>query len=74
MENESSIAQSIRKQAAETLLRARKVPRGPYRNDLRQLGTELLRLHKRGLRANELAFDLATEAISAEGRENKTAA
>jgi hypothetical protein len=47
----------IREQAAETLLRARKLPQGPYRNDLRQLGRELLRLHKLGLRANVQVFD-----------------
>ena len=42
----------LREQAANTLLRARKLPRGPYKNDLRQLGVNLLWLYKKGLRAN----------------------
>jgi hypothetical protein len=41
----------IREQAADTLRRARKLPPGPYRNDLRQLGLELMKLHRLGLRA-----------------------
>jgi len=45
-------ASPIREQAANTLLRARKLPPGPYRNDLRQLGVGLLRLYKMGLVAN----------------------
>jgi hypothetical protein len=39
-------ASPVREQAANTLLRARRLPRGPYRNDLRQLGVGLLRLYK----------------------------
>ena len=42
----------LREQVADTLLRARKLPPGPYRNDLRQLGVNLLWLYKEGLRAN----------------------
>jgi hypothetical protein len=42
----------LREQVANTLLRARKLPPGPYRNDLRQLGVNLLRLYKEGVRAN----------------------
>jgi hypothetical protein len=56
----SNVAASpLRKQAANTLLRARKLPRGPYRNDLRQLGVGLLRLYKMGLRDRK-----ANEALS----------
>jgi len=47
-------ASPLRKQAANTLLRARKLPPGPYRNDLRQLGMGLLKLYKG---ASELTFE-----------------
>jgi hypothetical protein len=53
-------ASPLREQAANTLLRARKLPRGPYRNDLRQLGVGLLRLYKMGLRANVAMIENAT--------------
>jgi hypothetical protein len=43
---------SLRKEAAEVLSRARKLPSGPYKNDLRQLGWNLLRMHKLGIRGN----------------------
>jgi hypothetical protein len=36
----------LRRQIAETLRRARKLPPGPHRNDLRQLASGLLLLHK----------------------------
>jgi hypothetical protein len=49
----------IRAQAANTLLRARALPPGPYRNDLRQLGVSLLRLYKMGLQANVEVIDAA---------------
>lgn len=45
-------AAPLREQAANTLRRARKLPPGPYRNDLRQLGVGLLRLYKQGLKEN----------------------
>jgi|tagenome__1003787_1003787.scaffolds.fasta_scaffold17669137_2 hypothetical protein len=49
----SNVAASpLRQQAANTLLRARKLPPGPHRNDLRQLGVGLLSLYKKGFRAN----------------------
>jgi hypothetical protein len=52
MKTPSSIAESpLRKQAADTLRRARKMPKGPHRNDLRQLARGLLMLHKVGIRA-----------------------
>lgn len=38
----------IRRQATDALRRARKLPRGPERDDLRQLGLGLLWLEKRG--------------------------
>jgi hypothetical protein len=50
----------LREQAANTFLRARKLPKGPYRNDLRQLGVGLLRLYKMGLRANVAIIEKAT--------------
>ncbi|WP_369723828.1 hypothetical protein AB8Z38_07255 [Bradyrhizobium sp. LLZ17] len=40
----------LRKQAAMTFLRARKLPPGSYRDDLRQLAFGLFRMHKHGLR------------------------
>jgi hypothetical protein len=49
----------IREQAANTLRRARKLPPGPYRNDLRQLGLQLFKLYRQGLRANVTVFDKA---------------
>jgi hypothetical protein len=42
----------LRNQAANTFLRARKLPFGPHRNDLRQLAFALQRLHKMGIKAN----------------------
>jgi hypothetical protein len=48
-------ASPVREQAANTLLRARKLPPGPYRNDLRQLGVGLLELYKKRLRADQVA-------------------
>ncbi|MET4208204.1 hypothetical protein ABIB95_003016 [Bradyrhizobium sp. LA2.1] len=38
--------------AAQVLRRARKLPVGPARDDLRQLAQGLLRLHKTGVRAD----------------------
>jgi len=48
----SMAASPLREQAANTLLRARKLPKGPYRNDLRQLGVGLLRLYRMRLGEN----------------------
>ena len=45
-------ASPLREQAANTLRRARALPPGPYRNDLRQLAVGLLKLYKLGVRAN----------------------
>lgn len=39
-------------QAADVLQRARKLPVGAARNDLRQLARGLLKLHRAGIRAN----------------------
>jgi hypothetical protein len=39
-------ASPLRRQIAETLRRARELPRGPHRNDMRQLASGLLLLHK----------------------------
>jgi hypothetical protein len=40
-------------QAANALLRARRLPVGPSRNDLRQLAAGLLWLHRNGMQALE---------------------
>jgi hypothetical protein len=40
---------------------ARRLPPGPFRSDLRQLGVSLLRLYKSGLRANVEIIDKRTE-------------
>jgi hypothetical protein len=53
-------ASPIREQAANALLRARRLPPGPYRNDLRQLGVGLLKLYKKGLRANVQIIEKST--------------
>lgn len=53
----------MREQAADILLYARRLPRGQYRNDLRVLGRELLRLHKLGIRANVQVFDKGLTCI-----------
>jgi len=63
-EHANVVASPLREQTANTLRRARKLPRGPYRNDLRQLGVGLLQLYKIGLRANIRAIDKATESSS----------
>jgi hypothetical protein len=44
-------------QVKDVLQRARKLPAGPTRNDLRQLAQGLLKLHREGFRANvEILF------------------
>jgi hypothetical protein len=52
-------ATPLHEQAANTLRRARALPPGPYKNDLRQLGVGLLRLYKFGMRANVQIMDRA---------------
>jgi hypothetical protein len=59
----NAVASPLREQAANTLRRTRKLPRGPYRNDLSQLGVGLLQLYKIDLRAN-IAIDKAAESSS----------
>ena len=44
---------SLEKQAADALRRARRLPVGPSRNDLRQLAMGLLWLHRNGMQALE---------------------
>lgn len=46
-------------QAADVLRRARKLPAGPARNDLRELARGLLRLHRTGIRADVQIFEPA---------------
>ena len=48
MERELSV---LEKQAADALRRARRLPIGPARNDLRQLAMGLLWLHRNGMDA-----------------------
>ena len=50
----NTAASPLREQVAKTLLRARKLPSGPYKKDLRQLGMNLLRLYKLGPRSHEM--------------------
>ena len=42
----------LRRQAADTYLRARKMPPGSHRDDLRQLAVGLFRLHRLGIKAS----------------------
>ncbi len=44
-------ASPLRRQAVDTFRRARKLPPGSYRNDLRQLAFGLLRLQRVGVEA-----------------------
>jgi hypothetical protein len=44
-------ASPVRRQAVDTFRRARKLPPGSHRNDLRQLAFGLLRLHRVGVAA-----------------------
>jgi hypothetical protein len=57
---------SLEKQAADALRRARRLPVGPHRNDLRKLATGLLWLHRNGIeafegRSNAVAADLGEQ-------------
>jgi hypothetical protein len=51
----------LRRQAADAVRRARKLPVGPARNDLRQLAIGLRWLEKRGQRAAAEAFQIGSE-------------
>jgi len=57
---------SLERQAADALRRARRLPVGPSRNDLRQLGIGLLWLHRNGMEALERMRALATTTNSRE--------
>jgi hypothetical protein len=58
----------LRKQAAEALRRARKLPIGSDRNDLRQLAIGLLWLEKKGLQAKVMERATAASTFaSSEG-------
>ena len=66
MKNTSDLATSpLRRQAADALRRARKLPVGHDRNDLRQLAVGLLWLEKHGVKATvqdrETAIETAVE-------------
>jgi hypothetical protein len=58
-------------QAADALRRARWLPVGPSRNDLRQLAVGLLRLHRNGMQALERE---RTNAISIQDQVENVAA
>jgi hypothetical protein len=47
-------------QAADVLRRARRLPVGPARNDLRQLARGLVNLHRLGVNANVQIVDAPT--------------
>jgi hypothetical protein len=54
---------ALERQAADALRRARRLPVGPHRNDLRQLAVGLLWLHRNGmveLVKHRTAFELST--------------
>jgi hypothetical protein len=53
----------IRKQATDALLRARELPVGPHRNDLRQLAMGLRWLEKQNLKTMAGARATALQAI-----------
>jgi hypothetical protein len=57
----SMVGSPLRRQAAETFLRSRKLPPGPLRSDLRQLAFSLLKLHKMGIGAKVQVLDPATK-------------
>jgi hypothetical protein len=66
----SDISQSpLRQHAADALRRARKLPVGPARNDLRQLALGLLWLDQKGLAARLLDLESATlkRSVSVDG-------
>jgi hypothetical protein len=53
----------LRRQAADVLRQARKLPAGHDRNDLRQLAVGLLWLEKRGLQQGRLTTILAMDEV-----------
>jgi hypothetical protein len=54
----------LRDQAANMLLRARRIPPGAHRNALRQISRTLLRLHKMGIEANVEVLDVTSRGRS----------
>jgi hypothetical protein len=56
----------LRRQAADVLRRARKLPAGHDRNDLRQLAAGLLWLEKKGLQQGRLTTILAMDELRKE--------
>jgi hypothetical protein len=48
-------------QAADVLRRARKMPAGPTKNDLRQLARGLIKMHKAGIRADVQVLEPETK-------------
>ena len=56
----------LRRQAADVMRRARKLPVGNDRNDLRQLAVGLLWLEKKGLQQGRLTTILAMDEVREE--------
>ena len=56
----------LRRQAADVMRRARKLPVGNDRNDLRQLAVGLLWLEKKGLQQGRLTTILAMDEVRKE--------
>ena len=60
---EESACSPIRKQAADALRRARKLPVGSDRNDLRQLAIGLLWLERKGLQGKVMDREAALSTL-----------
>jgi hypothetical protein len=52
-------------QAVNTLRRARRLPPGPYRNDLRQFAAALLKLHRFGTKGHPAIIETKRIALQA---------
>jgi hypothetical protein len=68
MKRQIDNASSLRKHAADVLMRARRLPVGPDRNDLRQLAIGLLWLDRNGMHA--AAKDGATALLELKHAQN----
>jgi len=62
----NTVPSPLRRQAVETFRRARKLPPGPHRNDLRQLAFALLHLQKLKLAASSCTSEGRTSAMPAD--------
>ena len=66
-------AAPLREQAANALRRARKLPPGPYRNDLRQLGIGLLALYKKRLKVADDTIERRRSPMGRPARQDAVA-